>query len=191
MGKIDLENFFKINYNNSTRRKIMKKIVTVALVGMLMVAGVSAKSNKYYDPCNNKVEWTSKEYKNNLKSFKKALVETRAKLNKYEVMIADWSNVDDSDGVNNWREDIQSLANYYLYIVNDYEKCGPAQSDWQDISVKQYEQARECLSLSSSLLQLDSITAGDYKRMLAMEREMTITNLQILERYYGALVAQQ
>ena len=169
----------------------MKKIVTVALVGMLMLAGVSAKPHKYYNPCDSKIEWTAKEYKNEVKSFKEALVKTRAKLNRYEVMTVNWSNVDDSDKVNNWRDDIQSLANCYLYIVNDYEKCGLPQSDWQDISVKQYEQARECLSLSSSLLQLDSITAGDYKRMLAMEREMTVINIQILERYYGALVAQR
>lgn len=169
----------------------MKNIVTVVLVGMLTMAAVTAKPHKHYSPCNSKIELTAKEYKNEVKSTKEALVKTRAKLNRYEVMAVNWSNVDDSDKVNNWRDDIQSLANYYLYIVNDYEKCGPAQSDWQDISVKQYEQARECLSLSSSLLQLDSITAGDYKCMLAMEREMTVINLQILERYYGALVAQR
>ena len=169
----------------------MKNIVTVILVGMLMLAGVSAKPHKYYSPCNSKIEWTAKEYKNEVKSVKDALDRTRAKLKRYEVMTANWSNIDDSDKVNNWRDNIQSLANCYLYIVNDYEKCSPAQSDWQDIAVKQYEQARECLSLSSSLLQLDSITAGDYKHMLAMEREITVINLQILERYYGALVIQR
>lgn len=172
----------------------MKNIVTVVLVGMLAMAAVAAKPNKYYNPCDSKVEWTAKEYKDNMKSYKKALIRTKAKLNRYDTMIVNWSNVDDTDKVNNWnnwKDEIQSLANYYLFIVNDYEKSSPAQSDWQEIAVKQYKKARECLNCSASLLQLDSITAADYKRMLAMEYEMTAINLQILERYYGALAAQK
>lgn len=169
----------------------MKNIVTVVLVGILAMAAVTAKPHKHYDPCNNKIEWTAKEYKNEVKRCKEAIINTRDKLKRYDTMIANWSNVDDTERVINWKDDIQSLANLYSNIVANYERCSQPQSDWQDISVKQYEQASEGLNYSASLLQLDSITAADYKHMLAIEYSITITNLQVLERYYGTLVMQQ
>jgi hypothetical protein len=170
----------------------MKKIITVALVGMLMLAGVSAKPHKYYNPCDSKIEWTAKEYKDEVKLIKDALDKARADLKKFDTMISNWSNIDDSDGVNNWKGDVNNCITYVVSVVNYVYRLIPQEQLTSDsLCIKLYNNASECINHSYSLLQFNSITAGDHKLRLVMTYNVIMTYLQILERYYGALVAQR
>lgn len=170
----------------------MKNIVTVVLVGMLAMAAVAAKPHKYYDPFNSKVEWTAKEYKNEVKLIKDALDKAKADHKKYNTMISNWSTIDDSEGVINWKDDANNCITYVRSVVNYVFRLMPQEQITSDLlCIKLYNHASECINHSYSLLQFNSITAGDYKISLAMEYEVITAYLQILERYYGALVAQR
>jgi hypothetical protein len=168
----------------------MKNIVTVILVGMLAMAAVAAKPNSYFDPISGK-QVTTKEYKQMVKESKKYLESFDKMVTKYNTMIVNWSNIDDSVDVVNWKEDLQNSLSYYFNLRETLEASKEYWPQWDSLTMEMANKAYSNCDLVAALLQLDKLTARDYKQYLDAEYSYWCVALKVEQFYYGKLLSQR
>jgi len=168
----------------------MKNIVTVVLVGMLAMAAVAAKPNSYFDPISGK-QVTTREYRAMVKESKECLELFDKMIAKYNTMIDNWSNVDDSVDVVNWKEELQSRMTYYLNLRETFEASKEYWSHWDSLTMEMVNKAYSNCDLVAALLQLNKLTARDYKHYLDAEHSYWCIALKTEQFYYGELLSQR
>lgn len=168
----------------------MKNIVTVVLVGMLTMAAVTAKPNSYFDPISGK-QVTTKEYRAMVKESKEYLELFDKMIAKYNTMIDNWSNVDDSVDVVNWKEELRNRLSSYLNLRETYEASKEYWPHWDSLTMEMVDKTYSNCDLVTALLQLDKLTARDYKHYLDAERSYWCIALEVEQLYYGKLLSQR